>query len=234
VVIRSGGNRIYMGGVLLAPIWRRLSIAPDTFTGFRGWEVQTVANDNVLELKIVLVESEAPIWRRVLVPESLTLANLHVVIQIAMGWTNSHLHVFEVGGERFTEFEEDIRDGARDSTTVTLRDLSLNREGQVFAYNYDFGDDWLHEVTVESCRPSEDPAMLPVCVTGSRAGPPEDSGGVHRYRHLLEAVADPTHPDHDELSGWLDPAFDPEAFEADRVNRELRRVFSQGDGLPVN
>ena len=193
-----------------------------------------MANDNVLQLKITLVELKPPIWRRILVPELLTLANLHVVIQTVMGWTNSHLHDFEVGGERFTEFEEDIRDGARDSTTVTLRDLGLNREGQTFTYNYDFGDDWLHEVVTESCRPSEDSPIVTVCVTGSRAGPPEDSGGVHRYKYLLEAVSDPTHPDHDELSQWLDPEFDPEAFDVDRVNLELQRVFNEGDGLPVN
>ena len=74
--------------------------------------------------------------------------------------------------------------------------------------------------------------MLPVCVTGRRACPPEDSGGVHGYEHLLEAVSDPTHPDHDELSQWLDPEFDPEAFDADRVNRDLQRVFSEGDHQP--
>jgi len=193
-----------------------------------------MANDNVLQLKILLVESKPPIWRRVLVPELLTLANLHVVIQIVMGWTNSHLHDFEVGGERFAEFEEDIRDGARDSTTVTLRDLGLNREGQTFTYNYDFGDDWLHQVTVESSHPAEDSAILPACVTGRRACPPEDSGGVHGYKHLLEAVEDPTHPNHKELSEWLDPDFNPEAFEADRVNRDLLRFFCDGDGLPVN
>ena len=193
-----------------------------------------MADDNVLQLKITLIESEPSIWRRVLVPEYLNLANLHVVIQIVMGWTNSHLHNFEIGGERFTEFEEDIRDGARDSTTVNLRGLGLNREGETLTYNYDFGDEWRHEVKVESLLPAGASSALPTCVAGSRAGPPEDSGGVHRYRHLLKAVADPTHPDHDELSQWLDPEFDAEAFDEDVVNRELRRVFNQAEGLPVN
>ena len=193
-----------------------------------------MAKDTVLELKISLVESKPPIWRRVIVPESLTLANLHRVIQIAMGWTNSHLHEFQVSGERYTEFEEDIQSGAGDSMAVSLRSLKLNREGQAFLYNYDFGDDWLHEIVVESSRPADDTVGLPVCVIGCRACPPEDSGGVHRYEHLLEAVSDPANPDHDELSAWLPPDFDPEAFDVDLVNRDLRRFFDEGGGLPVN
>jgi len=193
-----------------------------------------VINGKALQLKITLVGSNPPIWRRVLVHESFTLADLHVVIQIVMGWENSHLHNFEMGGERFTEFEEDIQSGARDSTSVTLRNLGLSSKGRTVTYNYDFGDDWRHKVVVESSRPAKDSALLPVCVTGRRACPPEDSGGVHRYSYLLEAVADSAHPDHDELSEWLDPDFDPEAFDIDRVNRGLRRVFSEGNGLPVD
>ena len=187
-------------------------------------------NGKALQLKITLVGSKPPIWRRVLVHESFTLADLHVVIQIVMGWENSHLHDFEMGGERFTEFEEDIQSGARDSTSVTLRNLGLNSKGRTVTYNYDFGDGWRHKVVVESSRPAEDSALLPVCVTGRRACPPEDSGGVHGYEYLLEAVSDAKHRDHDELSEWLDPDFDPEAFDVDRVNRDLRRVFSEGNG----
>ena len=193
-----------------------------------------MADDMVLELKISLVESKPPIWRRVIVPEFLTLADLHRVIQIVMGWQNSHLHEFEVSGERYTEFEEDIQSGAGDSTAVTLRSLKLNRAGRTFRYNYDFGDCWRHQILVESFNPTEDSAKLPMCVTGRRACPPEDSGGVHRYEHLLRVVSDPDHPDYEELSEWLDPDFDPEAFDVDRVNRDLRRVFSEDDGLPVN
>jgi hypothetical protein len=193
-----------------------------------------MANDTVLQLKISLVGSKPPIWRRVIVPEFLTLADLHRVIQIVMGWQNSHLHEFEVSGERYTEFEEDIQSGAGDSTAFTLRSLRLNREDQTFLYNYDFGDDWLHKIVVESSRPADDSVKLPVCVAGRRAGPPEDSGGVHRYAYLLEAVSDPANPDHQELSAWLPPDFDPEAFDVDRVNRDLRRLFSEDDGLPVN
>ena len=193
-----------------------------------------MADDTVLRLKITLVGSKPPIWRRVIVPVSLTLADLHWVIQIAMGWENSHLHDFDVSGKRFTEFEEDIQAGTGDSTAVTLRSLKLNKEGRTFHYNYDFGDGWLHKIAVESSGPAEDPAQIPVCVTGRRACPPEDCGGVHGYQFLLEAVSDPRHPEHEELSEWLDPEFDPEAFDAGQVNRTLGRVFSEGGWAPVN
>jgi hypothetical protein len=193
-----------------------------------------MADDTALQLKISIVGSKPPIWRRVIIPDSLTLANLHQVIQIVMGWENAHLHDFEVRGRRYSEFEQDIQSGTADSTAVTLRSLKLNKKGHTFLYTYDFGDSWRHEIVVEAPRPTDDSVKLPVCVTGRRACPPEDSGGVHRYSYLLEAVTDSAHPDHEELSEWLDPDFDPEAFDVDRVNRILRRVFSEGNGLPVD
>jgi hypothetical protein len=182
----------------------------------------------VLQLKISLVNSKPPIWRRVVVPESMTLAELHLVIQIAMGWEDAHLHDFEVGGERYLkldEFDEYIDPDAHDSTTVTLRGLKLNRKGRVFGYTYDFGDDWRHRIVVEERRPAGDETSLPVCVAGKRACPPEDSGGLGGYAHHLAVASDPDHPLFNEYADWLDPEFDPEAFDMEPVNRALSRGF---------
>jgi hypothetical protein len=184
-----------------------------------------MSDDKTLQLKITLVRSEPPIWRRVQVPESMTLSDLHVVIQKSMGWDNSHLHDFEVKGARYTEFMEDIESGARDSASVTLRDLHLRRKNQKMRYNYDFGDDWLHEIVVESALPVDPDVRLPLCLAGRRACPPEDCGGIYGYYDLLEAISDPEHPMHEEMCEWIDPEFDPAAFDADEVNRTLRRVF---------
>jgi hypothetical protein len=153
------------------------------------------------------------------------LSDLHVVIQVAMGWENAHLHDFKVKGVRYSEFSEDIGDGAEGSTAVTLRGLGLRRKGQKFLYNYDFGDDWLHEITVEAVSPIEPGTECPRCLAGRRACPPEDSGGVFGYYRLLEALADPNHPEHEECADWIDPGFDPAALNVDAVNRTLRRVF---------
>jgi hypothetical protein len=187
----------------------------------------TVESETALQLKISLVDSSPAIWRRELVPDSITLADLHLVIQIVMGWTKSHLHDFTVLAVPYAEFEEEIRGGARDSATVSLRGLGLNRKEEKFTYTYDLGDDWEHEVAVESSRPAEDSAMLPNCEAGRYRCPLEDSGGVHGYRRLLDAVADPAHPDHHELSEWLNPDFDPEEFDLDDVNRELGPVLKE-------
>jgi hypothetical protein len=181
-----------------------------------------------LQLKISLINTKPPIWRRVIVPESMTLAELHWVIQIAMGWENAHLHEFEVGGERYSkldEFDEDIDTGARDSTAVTLRGLKLNRKGRVFGYTYDFGDNWRHRIVVEELCPAGHQPSLPVCVAGKRACPPEDSGGPGGYVIHLAVASDPDHPYFNDDAGWLDPEFDPEAFEMEPVNRSLNRGF---------
>jgi len=178
-----------------------------------------------LQLKISLVGSRPPVWRRVLVPDSLTLAQLHRVIQLSMGWTNSHLHQFEIGGERYTESSEDIEAGALDSTSFTLQDVGLRRGGKALRYNYDFGDNWLHDVVVESELTAGPTVNLPRCLGGRRACPPEDCGGVHGYRRLLAAVSDPRHPEHDDMMRWVGPDFDPAAFDAEEVNLVLQRAF---------
>ena len=180
---------------------------------------------NALQLLITLVGSEPSIWRRVIVPERMTFADLHRVIQISMGWSNSHLHQFEVAGKRLTEFEEDIENGAIDSRQVEIRDLKTNRRGRGFSYLYDFGDSWQHEILVEDRLSVEDKGQLPLCVAGERACPPEDSGGVAGYERHLAVHKDSNGPLAEDRQGWLDPYFDPEEFDAHRVNRVFDREF---------
>jgi hypothetical protein len=112
-----------------------------------------MTDERSLQLKITLAGSKPPIWRRVRVSESMSLDELHRVIQIAMGWDDAHLHSFDVKGTRFPGFTEDIVAVRRRSNPTTLRDLHLRRPKQKFRYMYDFGDDWLHEITVESVEP---------------------------------------------------------------------------------
>jgi len=184
-----------------------------------------MGNINALQLLIKLVESEPSIWRRVIVPERMTFADLHRVIQISMGWSNSHLHQFEVEDKRLTEFEEDIENGAIDSRRVEIRDLKINRRGRGFSYLYDFGDSWQHEILVEERLNVEDKGQFPLCVAGERGCPPEDSGGVAGYERHLAVRGKSNGPMAEDYEGWLDPDFDPEDFDAHRVNRVFDRVF---------
>jgi hypothetical protein len=170
---------------------------------------------------VSLREVEPEIWRVLLVPESASLAKLHAVIQRAMGWTNSHLYQFEINGQQFTDletwepFDEDEEPG--DAQVVRLRDLKLKRES-AFTYLYDFGDHWLHDVIVQEIIPSPKTERLPCCTAGARACPPEDCGGTHGYFELLEALHDPSHPEHESYRVWVGGRFDPEAFDLRKAN----------------
>ncbi len=178
------------------------------------------AAGKVYQLKITLKDIKPPVWRRVLVPDC-SLAKLHEVIQVAMGWENYHLYDFEVGGERYTD--------PRGMDDLDMEDASRARLGRVAArekaklrYTYDFGDNWQHEVLVEKMLPSEEGKKYPVCIAGKRACPPEDVGGPWGYMEFAEAIRDPKHEQYEELMEWRGE-FDPEAFSVEEVNEELRR-----------
>lgn len=176
----------------------------------------------VYQLKITLRGVRPPIWRRVQVKDC-SLAELHEVIQVAMGWESYHLYAFEVGGIEYGDL--DMRDDPFEMKDDRRARLSRLVRGEKFKfhYTYDFGDNWEHEIVVEKILSPEEGKSYPVCVAGKRAGPPEDVGGVWGYVEFVEAMRDPKHPQHRELSEWYEDPFDPEAFDIDEVNRRLSR-----------
>jgi Plasmid pRiA4b ORF-3-like protein len=179
----------------------------------------------VYQLKITLKNVKPPVWRRVLVSGGTTLAQLHDLVQDAMGWTDSHLHLWEVGGRQGQRYGvpdpdlgwEDMRDERRAKLS------SVAARGDRFAYWYDFGDDWWHDVLVEDVRPKAPGEDLPRCIAGRRACPPEDVGGPWGYADFLEAYGDPEHPRHEELIEWAGPGFDPATFQLEEIDGLLRR-----------
>jgi hypothetical protein len=179
----------------------------------------------VWQLKITLYGAKPPIWRRVQVPAAMALSDLHHVIQTAMGWTNSHLHEFEIGGLMYAEpnpfFEEPDPD-LLDASSVRLGEVL--QVGETLTYTYDFGDDWRHSVLVEKEVEPDPNVVLPVCLGGRRACPPEDVGGVWGYAEFLLAWRDPDHPEHQELRDWAGPYFDPDAFDSEAVTSYLRQL----------
>jgi hypothetical protein len=174
----------------------------------------------VYELKIVLEGSSPPIWRRLQVPALATFEELHHVIQIAMGWDDQHLHQFRVGSKRIG-VPRSSRFGSTTDERHTRLYRVLAREGDSLAYEYDFGDGWCHEVTLEGIHRPESEVVPIVCLGGARACPPEDSGGIWGYQDFLDAFDDSAHPHHERAVEWLGDDFDPEAFDCDRVNRIL-------------
>jgi len=180
----------------------------------------------IYQLKVTLLDSKPPIWRRLLVSGDTTLPTLHQILQVAMGWEDAHLHQFYVGERRYSMPLEDLE--VEDERRVKLRDLVLG-EGFKFVYEYDFGDSWEHRVLVEKIL-SPDPTQplpsfvtgkLPICIKGKQACPPEDVGGIWGYDTFLEALKDPSHPDHAMYREWIGGTFDPEAFHLDAVNARL-------------
>lgn len=183
----------------------------------------------VYELEITLLEIEPRIWRRIALPSDLTLAALHPLIQLTMGWEDAHLHQFVAeDGRRYglKDAHPDLDDlfaRAEDTRKVQLGEV-LREPGEALRYDYDFGDSWEHRVELVAVRPAVEGEPLPRCLDGARACPPEDCGGTWGYEELLEALADADHERHDELREWVGGAFDPEAFEVDAVNAALRSV----------
>ncbi len=178
---------------------------------------------NVYQLKVTLYHSKPPIWRRILVPENITLYTLHEVIQIVMGWENYHLHAFEIEGQSYGDPEDDEFGslGTKNEKHFHLNRLGL-REKAKFSYEYDFGDSWDHSILVEKILPAEKSAHYPICVTGKRACPPEDVGGIWGYNTFLQTIADPQSEEYDEMLEWVGDEFDPEAFDLVEVNNTLQ------------
>ncbi len=184
-------------------------------------------------LRVSLAHIEPTIWRRFEVPSGITLDRLHDVLQIVMGWTDSHLHEFRIGGERYTEYPEYL-DGALHSGFDRL-DVLVESKGTAFVYAYDFGDGWEHHIVLEEIdeRP-RNPRGAPICLDGERACPPEDVGGAPGYDAFLEALGDPAHEDHEAFMEWSGGGFDSEAFDPTEVNEMLWRYvrWSRDRELP--
>lgn len=168
-------------------------------------------------LRVSLNDIEPEIWRRFVAPVALSLSELHEVLQIVMGWTNSHMHGFEANDLRFEPPHSDNLVTAIDERAVTLG--AVTRVGASFTYRYDFGDDWEHEVRVERILRRSTVGI--VCEGGERACPPEDSGGAAGYPELCEALRDPKHPSHKELKRSVGRTFDPERFDLSAIQKKL-------------
>jgi len=183
-----------------------------------------VAQPEIFQLKVTLLDTDPPIWRRLLVPADFTLEQLHDVLQLAVGWEDCHMHDFRVGRQRFGQPDpmEAAFGGPRTASerTTHLSDV-LARVGSKAVYTYDFGDSWEHQIVLEKRLAAETGCAYPACVAGERHGPPEDCGGIPGFYNLLEAIGDPEHEQHEDLLDWLGGGFNPEAFSIDDVNRRL-------------
>ncbi len=180
----------------------------------------------IFVLRIELRHIEPLVWRRVTVPETVKLKKLDRIIQECMGWTNSHLHAFDISDKRYGAkdmddwgMDADLLDGKR----YAIRDV-LGDAGFEFDYVYDFGDDWEHRVVVEAIGPATTLNNWPMCIAGEHACPPEDVGGVPGYEVFRQAMADPSHSEHADYWKWVGGPFDPTAFDMNLANQRIRKL----------
>lgn len=186
----------------------------------KGWVPN---NAPIYQLKVTLANIQPPIWRRLLVRGNISLFRLHEILQRVMPWTDSHMHQFIVGKRYYGRENRELRMDVLSDRSVTLAGVAPAPRKQ-FLYEYDFGDSWEHEILVEKVLLPDAQARCPECLAGERACPPDDCGGWAGYANLLDAIKDPKHPDHEDLVEWLGRPFDPEAFDLDAINRQLRRL----------
>jgi len=181
------------------------------------------APGSAMQLKVSLRGiSKPPVWRRLLVPADLRLDRLHDVIQTALGWTDTHLHVFSTAVGDYGVPDPEL--GFRNERTARLTQF-LKQPGDRLRYAYDFGDGWEHDVVFEKRIGSNPGDRIPSCIAGKGACPPEDCGGPWGYADLKDALADSCHEDHEYMLDWLglDNAadFDPAACDVAEINDVL-------------
>lgn len=164
-----------------------------------------------------------------MVPDDVRLADLHMIIQVAFGWTDSHLHEFIINDLYYTvRYPHDVTWHEMPNVDykklkTRLSDL-IKAEHESIIYVYDFGDYWEHKILVEQILPVDHNVKYPVCLDGMRNGPPEDCGGVGGYYNLLEIMKDTEHEEYERYLEWLGGKFDPDFFNIGRVRSIFQKL----------
>ena len=181
----------------------------------------------IATLRIELKDSDPPIWRMVEVPTSITLKVLHDIVQVTMGWLDYHLWEFAIEGQTYgLPMDDDWGTAPRKmAARVRLRDV-LSPGMPTIDYTYDFGDNWEHRLTVSDVRRGDPDTAYPRFIAGARDCPPEDCGGIPGFYEMLATRADPTHPDHAEITEWLDE-YDPDELDVFLIQVALGRIAAR-------
>lgn len=179
-------------------------------------------NVKLLKIKVVLEDTQPPVWRRIWVKNDITFHKLHQMIQAVMGWQDRHLYEFRFGnsyiGLKGPELEEN--EDIIDSKDFYVGKLPF-KPGFSFTYIYDFGDDWRHAVEIEDVLEPQEGESYPVCTDGSRRCPPEDIGGAWAFEEFLEVIMNPAHPSYEEFLRYWGGNSDPEWIDFEQINQAL-------------
>ncbi len=179
---------------------------------------------SVHQIKVTLTGTSPPVWRRFLIPSNVTLHRLHLVIQKVMGWQSIHLYRFQIRRREYAIPEPD--DAGYDSNFLSAKSAKLGRllpnKGETFVYEYHFGNRWNHQMIVEDIFQADPQQQYPICLTGSRACPPEECGSTRGYDEFIEALKSPRTKRQKDMLKRIGRGFDPEFFDLELVNDFLR------------
>lgn len=184
----------------------------------------------IFRIKVTLRGSQPVIWRRIEVPAAIALSDLHAVLQIVMGWTDSHLHHFYVSTSRGVHpvFYGMLDPDWDTEDTLDERRYALNqvvhKARQKLIYEYDFGDSWEHELLLEKVVAADPSAEYPRCLEGEYNGPPEDVGGLWGFANFVSIMSNPRHKEYAEMREWYGSRYDPLDFDLVAVNKRLKRI----------
>ena len=178
----------------------------------------------IYKLRIELIDSEPKIWREFYIDSNILLPDLHIAIQVVMGWEDAHLHQF-VHNRTFYGMPELYDElGTVDYQNIKLSKL-LTKKNDKLIYEYDFGDSWEHKIQLENIETDITLPQLPYCKNGKMACPPEDCGGIPGYENLVSVLSNPKNEGYESMIMWLGGKYDPKVFDLDLVNEEMRLNF---------
>jgi hypothetical protein len=186
-------------------------------------KIKQPANVYVYQMKVTLEDISPPIWRRIQVTSDTTLSRLHRILRTIMGWSDYHLHEFDIDGVTYGKPDKEDIFKVRNEKNVSLNQV-VSGERTRFTYIFDFGDFWRHKILIEKILPLEPGTKYPICIKGKRTSPPEDCGGPGGYFEILKVLQNPNYPEHDEMLKWIGGSFDSEAFDIDEINRKLEKL----------
>jgi hypothetical protein len=189
----------------------------------------------IARLKITLDDVKPVVLRRVEVPFDIRLDRLHLTIQAAMGWTNSHLYEIRAGGVGWsTPYPDaDWAGDFIDARKARLGDILEDIGKKTLKYLYDFGDGWEHTIKIERLIDPEPGINYPRLIEANGHCPPEDVGGPWGYGELLEAIADPSHGRHRELKEWLADDFNPNVVDVDGLSKDVADLAQRWSRQPA-
>ena len=192
----------------------------------------TGAADTIARLKVTLDDVEPPVTRRLEVPLGIRLDRLHLTLQAALGWTDSHLWEIRARDVAWGIPDPGWSDGPLNARKATLWDVIEDTGAKTLHYLYDFGDGWEHTVKLLGIDDGEPGTAYPVLLDAEGRCPPEDSGGPWGYGDFLEAIEDPHHERHEELTEWYPADFDPNDTPIDELKAAVAALAKRWNRKP--